>query len=217
MEFGVLGRGVAVGGQMLTIKGLASEYDEVFLPLFGEHQAHNAAVAVAAVEAFLGGVGALDVEVVRAGLATVTSPGRLEVLRRSPTILVDAAHNPHGARALAAALEDSFDFTSLVGVVGVLGDKDAVGILEALEPCLDRIVITQPMSPRAMDADALAVLAREVFTDDRVFVEPALPDALERATELAEEAGEYGGTGVLVTGSVVLVGDARRALGGEPS
>jgi dihydrofolate synthase/folylpolyglutamate synthase len=215
LDFGVAGRGVAVGGQMLQLKGLAGEYDDVFLPLFGEHQAHNAAVAVAAVEAFLSGSGALDRDLVREGLAAVTSPGRLEVLRRGPTVIVDAAHNPHGAMALTSALADSFDFASLVGVVGVLSDKDALGILEALEPALDRVVITEPGSPRALPAASLAELAREVFSDDRVFVEPELSDALARAMELAEESGEYGGSGVLVTGSVVLVGDARRALGGE--
>lgn len=213
LEFGVLARGVAVGGQMLTLKGLAAVCDEVFLPLFGEHQARNAAAALAATEAFLGGVGALDADLVRAGFAAVTSPGRLEVVRRSPTVIVDAAHNPHGAEALARAIDDSFDFTSLVGVVGVLSDKDARGLLAALEPCLHRIVITQPLSTRALPADQLAAHAVEVFGDDRVFVEPSLGDALDRAIQLAEETGEFGGAGVLVTGSVVLVGDARRLVG----
>ena len=213
MEFGLIGRGIAVGGQVLALKGLSGEYDEVFLPLFGDHQAHNAAIALAATEAFLGGVGSLDPDLVRAGFAAVTSPGRLEVVRRSPTVIVDAAHNPHGAAALARAITDSFDFTSLVGVIGVLADKDALGILVALEPCLDRIVVTQPTSPRALPADDLAALAVEVFGDDRVFVEPVISDALDRAIGLAEESGEYGGSGVLVTGSVVLVGEARRMLG----
>lgn len=212
LEFGVLARAMAVGGQVLVLKGLAAEYDDVFLPLFGEHQAHNAAVALAAAQAFLGGVGALDADVVREGFATVTSPGRLEVLRRGPSVIVDAAHNPHGAQALARALEDSFDFTHLVGVVGVLSDKDALGILAALEPVLDRVVITAPSSARALDADALGLIAAEVFSDDRVFVEPDLAEALDRAIALAEESAEYGG-GVLVTGSVVLVGDVRRMLG----
>ena len=215
IEFGVMGRALAVGGQVLTIKGLAAEYDDVFLPLFGEHQAHNAAVALAAAEGFLRGVGPLDADLVRQGFASVTSPGRLEVLRRGPTVVVDAAHNPHGARALAAALADSFDFASLVGVVGVLSDKDALGILEALEPTLDRIVVTQPSSPRAVPADDLAVLAVDVFSEDRVFVEPEFAEALDRAMQLAEESGEYGGAGVLVTGSVVLVGEARAALAGD--
>lgn len=212
IEFGVLARGVAVGGQMLTLQGLSGEYPEVFLPVFGEHQAHNASVALAATEAFLGGVGLLDADVVREGFAGVRTPGRLEVLRRGPSVIVDAAHNPHGAQALAKALDDSFDFTHLVGVVGVLSDKDALGILEALEPVLHEVVITAPKSSRAMDADALAVLATEVFSDDRVFVEPELTEALDRAMTLAEEGGQYEGTGVLVTGSVVLVGDARTLL-----
>jgi dihydrofolate synthase/folylpolyglutamate synthase len=213
LEFGVVGRGLAVGGQVLRLKGLNAEYDEVYLPLFGEHQAHNAALALAAVEALLSGVGPLDADLVRAGFATAASPGRLEVVRHSPTIIVDAAHNPHGAEALARAIGDSFDFTSLVGVVGVLADKDAIGVLTALEPCLDRVVITEPSSPRSLPADDLALLAQEVFGSDRVFVEPELPDALDRAIGLAEESGEYGGAGVLVTGSVVLVGDARRLMG----
>lgn len=216
LEFAVLGRGVALGGQVVRLKGLGSEYDEVFLPLFGEHQARNAAVALAATEAFLGGVGPLDGDLVREGFAAVTSPGRLEVVRRSPTIIVDAAHNPHGARALARAIPDSFDFTSLVGVVGLLADKDAAGVLAALEPCLDRVVVTQPGSPRALVAEELAGIAVDVFGEDRVFVEPHLPDALDRATALAEESGEYGGSGVLVTGSVVLVGEARRLLARTP-
>jgi dihydrofolate synthase/folylpolyglutamate synthase len=213
LEFGVVGRGLAVGGQVLNLKGLNAQYDEVFLPLFGEHQAHNAALALAAVEALLGGVGPLDADLVRAGFATATSPGRLEVVRRSPTVIVDAAHNPHGAEALARAIVDSFDFTSLVGVVGVLSDKDALGVLTALEPCLDRVVVTEPSSPRSLPAGELAALAEDVFGADRVFLEPELPEALDRAIALAEESGEYGGSGVLITGSVVLVGDARRMLG----
>lgn len=212
LEFGVLSRGVAVGGQLLTLKGLAGEYAEVFLPLFGEHQAHNAAVALAATEAFLGGVGELEPEVVREGFAAVASPGRLEVVRRGPAVIVDAAHNPHGAQALVQALRDSFDFTHLVGVVGVLSDKDALGILTALEPVLQQVVITEPASPRAVDADSLGVIASEVFSDDRVFVEPDLSDAVDRALALAEEGGQYEGIGVLITGSVVLVGQARELL-----
>ncbi len=212
VEFAVATRAVAVGGQVLTLRGLHAEYDEVFVPLFGDHQAHNAAVALAAVEAFLGR--ALDVDVVRAGFADVRSPGRLEVMRHRPTILLDAAHNPHGATALAAAVAESFDFADLVGVVGVLGDKDAVGLLRQLEPILDRVVVTQPDSPRALEVSVLADLAIEVFGEDRVRVEPRLPEALDLAVTLAEEADQYGGVGVLVTGSIVLVGQARQALAG---
>ena len=212
LEFGVASRGVAVGGQVLVLRGLNAEYADVFLPLFGEHQAQNAAMALAACEALLGGAGALDTDLVRTGFAMVPSPGRLEVARSNPTILLDAAHNPHGATALAKAIDDSFDFASLVGVVGVLADKDAAALLEALETTLDRIVITAPSSPRAMDVDALAAIAREVFGEDRVFVEPLLPNALDRAVNLAEDANTYGGVGVLITGSIVLIGDAKRML-----
>jgi dihydrofolate synthase/folylpolyglutamate synthase len=212
LEFGVLTRTLAVGGQLLCLNGLRGQYDDVFLPLFGEHQAHNAVVALAAVESFLGGDGSLDIGLVREGFATATSPGRLEALRRKPTILVDAAHNPHGAHALAKAVEESFEFTGLIGVVGLLGDKDALGVLMALETVMDSIVVTVPSSPRALDLDTLAAIATDVFGDDRVFVEDELPDAIDRAMALAEERDQYGGAGILITGSVVLVGDAKRLL-----
>ena len=212
LEFGVLSRALAVGGQLLTLKGLNATYDEVFLPLFGEHQAHNAAVALATCEAFLSGAGPIDADVVREGFGLAISPGRLEAVRRGPTILVDAAHNPHGAIALSGALQDSFEFTALVGVIGMLADKDARGFLDALEPVLHSLVVTTPSSPRALDVDDLAVLAAEIFGEDRVFVEGELPDAVDRALALAEELDQYGGVGVLITGSVVLVGDAKRLL-----
>jgi len=216
VEFGVVGRAPAIGGQLLSLQGPGGRYDDVFLPLFGEHQASNAAVALAAVEAFLGGGSqALDADLVRAGFASVSSPGRLEVVRRSPTVVVDAAHNPHGARALAEAVADGFEFTRLVGVVAVLGDKDARGLLEALEPLLAEVVVTRSSSPRALDPDALAAVAVEVFGTDRVQVAPRLSTALDAAIELADEAAAElgGGAGVLVTGSVVTAAEARALLG----
>lgn len=212
LEFGVAARDIAVGGQMLALQGLQDLYPDVFISLFGEHQAQNAAVALAAVEALIAPADGLDVETVREGFMQVTSPGRLEIVRRSPTILVDAAHNPHGARALASALNDSFDFATLVGVVGVLSDKDALGVLIALEAVLDSIVVTAPHSSRALPVEDLAVLAADVFGEERVWVEQTLPDAIDRAVTLAEEVNDYGGAGVLVTGSVVLVGEAKRLL-----
>ncbi|GGO55688.1 bifunctional tetrahydrofolate synthase/dihydrofolate synthase [Streptomyces lasiicapitis] len=217
LEFGVAARQVAVGGQLLTLRGLGGEYEEVFLPLHGEHQAHNAAVALAAVEAFFG-IGAqharpLDIDTVRKAFASVASPGRLEVVRRSPTVVLDAAHNPAGARAAAAAIGEVFDFSRLIGVIGVSDDKNARGILEAFEPIFAEVVITQNSSHRAADADELAGLAVEVFGDDRVQVEPRMDDALEAAITLAEEEGEFAGGGVLVTGSVITVGEARLLLG----
>ncbi|MFF1256787.1 MULTISPECIES: bifunctional tetrahydrofolate synthase/dihydrofolate synthase [unclassified Streptomyces] len=217
LEFGVVSRQVAVGGQLLTLRGLGGEYDGIFLPLHGAHQAHNAAVALAAVEAFFG-VGSeqarlLDVDTVRQAFAGATSPGRLEVVRRSPTVVLDAAHNPAGARVTAEAISEVFDFSRLVGVVGASGDKNVRGLLEAFEPIFAEVVVTQNSSHRAMDADELAAIAVEVFGDERVQVEPRLDDALEAAITLAEEEGEFSGGGVLVTGSVITVGEARLLLG----
>ena len=214
-DFGVAHRLPAVGGQMLRLQGLRGEYDEVFLPLYGAHQAQNAAVALAAVEAFLGG-DALDADLVRAAFEEVSSPGRLEIIRRSPTILLDAAHNPHGAAAVVDALEDSFTFDPLIGVVGVMADKDYEGVLAALEPAMAAVVCTRNNSPRSMPAEDLAEVARGIFGHDRVYVAPRLHDAIDQAATLAEEGGVFGeaiGSGaVLITGSVVTVGEARQML-----
>ncbi|PNG20046.1 bifunctional tetrahydrofolate synthase/dihydrofolate synthase [Streptomyces cahuitamycinicus] len=217
LEFGVVERQVAVGGQLVTLRGLGGEYPEVYLPLHGAHQAHNAAVALAAVEAFFG-VGAqrvdpLDPDTVRKAFAAVASPGRLEVVRRSPAVVLDAAHNPAGARAAAEAIGEAFQFSRLIGVVGASGEKNVRGLLEAFEPVFAEVVITQNSSHRAMDSDELAGIAVEVFGEERVQVEPRLPDALEAAITLAEEEGEFAGGGVLVTGSVITVGEARLLLG----
>jgi dihydrofolate synthase/folylpolyglutamate synthase len=212
MEFGVISRVPAVGGQVVALQGLRARYDDVFLPLYGAHQAQNAAVALAAVEAFAGDM-PLDEELVRAAFAEVSSPGRLEIVRRSPTIVLDAAHNPAGAEAVAAALDDSFAFSPLIGVVGVMADKDYEGLLSAFEPHFAHIVCTQSSSDRAMPAATLAEAAIEVFGEDRVTVEPRLADALDQAAALAENgegSGDSIGSGaVLVTGSVVTVGEAR--------
>ncbi len=223
LEFGVVTRAPAVGGQVITLQGLRGRYDDLFLPLYGAHQAQNAAAALAAVEAFVGaGSGAgqdepLGDDIVRAAFAEVTSPGRLEVVRRSPTIVLDAAHNPHGAEAAAAAIEDSFQFEPLVGVIGVMGDKDAEGLLAAFEPLLSHVVVTQNSTDRSMRADQLAVIAREVFGEDRVSVVPILGDAIDAAAALAEsDSNDALSSGaVLVTGSVVTVGEARALLGGR--
>ena len=161
-EFAVLGRQIAVGGQLLELQGLGGVYTEIFLPLHGEHQAHNAVVALAAVEAFFG-AGAqrqLDIDAVRAGFAAVTSPGRLERMRSAPTVFIDAAHNPAGAAALAQALAEEFDFRFLVGVVSVMADKDVDGILAALEPVFDQIVVTHNGSPRALDVESAGAARR---------------------------------------------------------
>ncbi|HVQ88755.1 MAG TPA: folylpolyglutamate synthase/dihydrofolate synthase family protein [Actinomycetes bacterium] len=213
VEFGVLEHRIALGGQLLKLRGLGGEYEEIYVPLHGVHQAHNAACALAAVEGFLGGgSGRLDADLVREGFANVAVPGRLEIVRRGPAVVVDVAHNPAGAKALAAAVVDSFDFSQMVGVVGVLDDKDAAGILAALEPLLSEVVITASTSMRALQPDRLAELAVDIFGDDRVMVEPLLPNALERAITAAEADGDLGGAAVLVTGSVTIVAEARKLL-----
>ncbi len=215
MEFGVVSRVPGVGGQMIALQGLRARYDEIFLPLHGAHQAQNAAVALAAVEAFAQDR-VLDEDLVRGAFAEVTSPGRLEVVRRSPTIVLDAAHNPAGAEATAAALDDSFTFAPLIGVVGVMADKDHEGLLAAFEPHLAHLVCTQPATDRALPAERLAEIAAEIYGEDRVSVVPRVADALDAAAALAEAGDAFGspvGSGaVLVTGSVVTVGEARTLL-----
>jgi dihydrofolate synthase/folylpolyglutamate synthase len=214
-EFGVLRRSVAVGGQVLTLQGLGGVYEDVVVPLHGAHQAQNAAVALAAVEAFLGADATrqLSLDVVREGFAGVSAPGRLERVRTSPTILLDAAHNPHGMAATTTALAEEFAFSRLVAVLGVLAEKDVVGMLALLEPVVDAVVCTRSSSTRAMPAERLGELAAEVFGEDRVRVHPSLPDAIEAAVTLAEsDVDDLTGVGVVVTGSVVTVADARRLL-----
>ncbi|MEE6164316.1 MULTISPECIES: bifunctional tetrahydrofolate synthase/dihydrofolate synthase [unclassified Mycolicibacterium] len=221
-EFAVLGRQVAIGGQVLELQGLGGVYSDIFLPLHGEHQAHNAVVALAAVEAFFG-AGAdrqLDIDAVRAGFAAVRSPGRLERMRSAPTVFIDAAHNPAGAQALVEALREEFDFRYLVGVVSVLADKDVDGILTALEPAFDQLVVTHNGSPRALDVESLAQRAEERFGQDRVITAATLPDAIEIATALVEDAAAEGeglsGAGMVITGSVVTAGAARTLFGKDP-
>jgi dihydrofolate synthase/folylpolyglutamate synthase len=212
-DFGLLTRDVGVGGQQLSIRGLAGDYTDLFLPLHGAHQAHNTVLALAAVEAFLGGgEQRLDPEIVRAGLAAAASPGRLEIVRRSPTVIVDAAHNTSGALALRNALEDSFNFARLIGVVAILKDKPATEMLEILEPVLDHVVVTSTTSPRALRPADLGELARDIFGDDRVTVVSSLPDALDTAAGLADEGGGVGG-GVVATGSVTTAAEVRMLLG----
>ncbi|GGH98774.1 bifunctional folylpolyglutamate synthase/dihydrofolate synthase [Arthrobacter liuii] len=217
VEFGVESRTVAVGGQMVTIQGIAGRYPDLMVPLHGAHQAQNAAVAVAALEAFFGGEKELDFEVLQEGFAAVTSPGRLEVVRTAPTIIVDAAHNPDGIKASAAALQEAFTFTRLVPVVGVLKEKDAEEILRELKESLGAVAeeycFTQSNSPRAVPAAELAELAIDLgFGEDNVHIAEKLDDALEWAVERAEANDDLSG-GVLVTGSITLVAEARILLG----
>jgi len=212
VDIDVTERSVAVGGQLISLKGLGGIYTEVFLPLYGAHQAHNALLALVATEALMTGGAALDGDVVGSAFADVDSPGRLEVVRSSPTILVDAAHNPAGIAALVEAVEEAFEFTRLVGVVGVLADKDAEQVLSGLEPLLAEIVITRSSSPRSLDVNDLAEIAIDIFGEDRVHVVERLDDALDVAVQRAEGAEQYG-AGVLVTGSITMVADVRILLG----
>jgi dihydrofolate synthase/folylpolyglutamate synthase len=211
VDFGVIDRKLAVAGQVVRLSSADGPIDEIFLPLFGAHQAANAAQALAAAEAFLGLKG-LQPDVVREGFAQVHFPGRLELIRRSPAVVLDAAHNPHGARAAAAGITEAFAFTPLIGVIAVMADKDARGILEVFEEIMNQVVITEVASTsRGMPATALGELAEEVFGTSRVTVVPQLDDAIDRAVELAEVDG-VGSSGVLITGSVVAVGEARTLL-----
>ena len=216
-DFNVLSRVPALGGQMIELQGVSGRYDEIFLPLYGAHQAHNAAYALAAVESFIGGV-EIDADLVREAFANVSSPGRLEVVRTSPTIVLDAAHNPHGAAATMDAIQEAFNFSPLIGVVGVMEDKDMEEMLRIFEPVFSQIVCTQNSTDRSMPAADLGELAEEIFGEDRVSVTSRLDDALEKAIGMAESAEGYeeafGSGGVLVTGSVVTVGEARVLLGG---
>ncbi|WP_394281005.1 bifunctional folylpolyglutamate synthase/dihydrofolate synthase [Corynebacterium sp.] len=213
-EFTVADSAIAVGGQTVQLRGLGGLYDDIFVPLSGAHQAANAAVALAAVEAFFGAHSGhqLDQDTIRRGFAAVEVPGRLQRMDTTPTTFVDATHNPAGAQALAAALERDFNFTTLIGVVGVLEDKDAAGILRALEPVLSVVVVAGLSSSRAMDPYELAELAREIFGDDRVFVDDTLAGAYATARELAlEEMGgdeAQSGTGIVLTGSGQVVAQA---------
>ncbi len=229
LEFGVLDRDLAVGGQQLELRGLRGDYHEIFLPLFGGHQAGNAACALAAVEAFAGagdddsagGPVPFDQAWVRDAFASVTSPGRLEIVRRSPVIIVDAAHNAAGMAAAAEAITEAFTFTTLVGVLAVAADKDVPPMLDELEPVVSDLIVTRNSSPRSMEVAKLADLAEAVFGPDRVHAAPRLDQAIEEAVTLADEAEAAdggsdgllpGATGVLIVGSVITAGDARTLL-----
>ena len=200
----------AVGGQVLSVSGIAGEYRSLTLPLFGEHQADNAAVAIAAVESFLGnGETPLGSEVVEDGILLSSSPGRLQVIDHQPTVIIDAAHNPHGAEALCRALMGSFAFPRLVCVVGILQEKDVIGIIEALDPVVDHFVVTQSQSDRAISVSDLADAVSAIAGPDRVDSRANVESALERAKEISGVDG-----GVIITGSITLIGEVRGGIEG---
>lgn len=210
VEFGLIGRTPAIGGQVLRLDTAEGPLGDLFLPLFGAHMAQNAALAVAAVEAFLGGK-PLPPEVISAGLEQVEAPARLEIVRRSPTVVIDTCHNPHGARATIDAVTEAFDFTPLVGVVAMMADKDVDGVLGIFAEAMTSVVCTSIGSTtRALPAADLGERAAGVFGADRVVVVPGMAEAIEEAVRLADEAGP--GSGVLVAGSVYAAGEARALL-----
>ena len=211
VEYSVLSRSLAVGGQLLTIQGASDTYEDIFLPLHGKHQASNAAAALVAVEAFFGDQ-ELDIEAVRAGFANVTSPGRCEVVHREPTIILDAAHNPHGAAAIAETVQSEFTFDEVIGVVAPMGDKDIHGILLELEQVMDSVIVTRNSSSRSTPVEKLEKIAIEIFGSDRVFSDESLEKALERAIKDTVRPLSEDSVGILVTGSVVTVGEARSYL-----
>jgi dihydrofolate synthase / folylpolyglutamate synthase len=211
LEYSIDSRAIAVGGQLISITGLRGHYDDIFLPLHGKHQASNAAAALIAVEAFFGEQD-LDIDAVRAGFANVTSPGRCEIIHRDPTIILDAAHNPHGAKAIAETIQSEFTFDDVTGIVALMADKDALGILQALEPIMNQIIVTTNSAARSMPVSDLEALATQVFGADRVFAQPTLADAIEKAIKDSVRPLSDESLAILITGSVVTVGEARTAV-----
>lgn len=205
-DVAVVERALAVGGQIVTLRTPSREHDELLIPLHGAHQADNAAVALGALHAFLGGLEEVDDEVIREGLAAVEVPGRLEVVNREPTVVLDGAHNPAGARRAASSLAESFAFRDLILVVGCLVDKDIAGILGAFRDVASHVVVTETPSARGATAEQLAEVAKEIWGTTSIVVERSgdVRDALEKATGIAGELD-----GVLVTGSLITVGAAR--------
>lgn len=210
VEYQVSNRSLAVGGQLISIKGVYGDYEELFLPLHGEHQASNAATALAAVEVFAG-ERKLDEELVRTAFAKASSPGRCEIVHRSPTVIIDAAHNPHGAKSLRKTIESEFDFESIIGIVAPMGDKDTDGILEEFEAIMTTVIITKNSSHRAAPIDELAAQAREIFGGDRVLTKDSLESAIDAAITQARFEVEMNekSCAVLIAGSVISAGEAR--------
>ena len=210
IEYSVKNRALAVGGQLISIAGVYGEYNDLFLPLHGAHQASNAATAIAAVEVFAG-ESKLDEEVVREALVNATSPGRCEIIMRNPTVIIDAAHNPHGAQSLKRTISEEFDFDSIIGVIAPMGDKDVDGILEELESVVNRVIVSKNSSHRAADLSELRASAQGIFGSERVTAFESLQEALVKAIEQAklDNGVSDSNTAVLVAGSVVTAGEAR--------
>lgn len=217
IEFSLTKREIALGGQVISIDGVNGRYEDLFLPLHGQHQGHNAALAVAAVEAFTG-ESTIDRDVLGEAFALMRSPGRLEVMLREPTVIIDAAHNPHGMKSLVRTLEHEFDFTKRIALFAPMGDKDVAGMLALLEPFFDAIIVTKNSSPRATDIPRLEELAIARFGRSRTRTAPDLVTGISDAITWAKSEGglkaESGRmrSAVVITGSVVTVGEARGIL-----
>lgn len=210
VDFGLLSRELAVGGQVIRIETGEGPVGDLFLPLFGEHMARNAALAAASVEALYGKP--LSPEVLAEGFGVVAAPARLELIRQSPAIVLDTAHNPHGVQATLAGLKESFDFQHIVAVVAMMADKDVPTVLSLLAEEITEVVVTKVSSTdRGMDIEELAELADERFA--QVHSADSIPEALELATALADSAGTH--SGILVIGSVIAAGEARALLAQE--
>jgi dihydrofolate synthase/folylpolyglutamate synthase len=208
VEYVIESRTLAVGGQLLTIKTPKDTYEDIFLPLHGKHQASNAAAALVAVEAFFGEQ-ELDYEAVLAGFASVQSPGRCEVLHRDPTIIIDAAHNPHGAKALTETIQSEFTFDEVIGIFAAMGDKDVEGAMIELEKVMDSVIVTANSSPRSMSVSNAQAIATRIFGADRVFAADTLDAAIEKAIKDSIRPLSEDTLGILITGSVVTVGETR--------
>lgn len=215
-EMEVVSRMPAVGGQLVTLRTPLGVYEEVPVAKFGVHQAHNALAALAAAETVIPVSGQLDAGIVSEALSGVKVPGRIEQVRTSPTIIIDGGHNVNAAEALRDAIEENYDFTQLVGVVAMMGDKQVEEYLGVLEPLLSHVVVTEnSWRERVMSATDLEKIAVRVFGRDRVTCEPNLPDAIQTAVNMVDENDELGvgyGHGVLICGSFVTAGDARTLL-----
>ncbi|MDA2984984.1 MAG: bifunctional folylpolyglutamate synthase/dihydrofolate synthase [Actinomycetota bacterium] len=213
IEFSLVKREIAVGGQVITVDGVNGRYEDLFLPLYGQHQGDNATLAIAAMEAFSGEM-KLDEDLLRQAFASITSPGRMEVLMRDPTVIVDAAHNPHGAISLRNTLSHEFNFTSLVGIFAPMGDKDVIGMLQVLEPILGRIILTKNSSDRGLDIATLEKMARSVFGSDRISSFATLEETIEAGIAQVKSDSQLnaGSCALLITGSVVSAGQARKIV-----
>ena len=214
-SFRLLDRQRAVDGQLITVQGVRDVYTDIFLPLHGIHQAHNAVLALVAAEAFLSAEDKpLALDTVAEGVSRVTSPGRAELVRTGPAVVVDGAHNPDAAHVLAETITEAFDFDYTVLVLAMLADKDIHGVLEELHRSADAFVVSEALNSRALSTHKLAEAAREWVDEDSVIETPDLNAALMKAIDLANNSGAKS-PGIVVTGSLHTVAEARLLLGKE--